>query len=440
MRASVIVLAGALTLAACGGSGGGSCSIEDQKAFVLDTARDWYLFPELLPETIDPSAFADAAALLDELTRVAREQGRDRFFSYVTTRAEDEANFSGELTRFGFQYRLREQRMFLEQVLQPGPAAQAGLRRGDEIVAVDQLDGRGYRSIAELLAEDPSLASAFGPNTGDVTRGLRVVQSGEPRELMLVKAQFTVDPVPDGEGVRILPLAGTAGVGYLNLLDFSSPAPRQLEAAFASFREAGITDFVIDLRYNTGGLLSVAYAFADLLGGGRSADEIFIESRYNPQRASANTVHRFVANEASVTPNRIAFITTASTASASETMISGMLPYAQVAIIGADTFGKPVGQAGFDMPGCGLRLRLETFRQVNALGQTDYFDGLATQVGNACAAADDLDHAQGDPAEASTAAALDWLATGRCEPIAADTRRKQASMALVHRDRHVNLR
>jgi carboxyl-terminal processing protease len=440
MRTLIAMLAGVGVLAGCGGgSGARQCSAEEEKAFVLQTTRDWYLFPETLPDAIDPDAFADAASLLNELTRTAREQGRDRFFSYVTTRADDEANFAGELTRFGFQYRLREQRLFLEQVLQPGPAAQAGLRRGDEIVAVDALDGRGYRSIAELLAEDPSLNAAFGPNTGDVTRSLRVVQNGDTRELTLVKATFTVDPVPDGEGVRILPLAGTAGVGYLNLLDFSSPAPDELRAAFASFRQAGVSDLIIDLRYNTGGLLSVAYDFADLLGAGLR-DELFIAMQFNPQRADNNTEHRFVPGDRSVMPARIAFITTGSTASASETMINGLLPYVQVAIIGTDTFGKPVGQAGFDQRGCDLRLRLETFRLVNADGQTDYFDGLAAQLDNACAADDDIDHAQGDPLEASTAAALDWLASGRCEPIVTEARSKlAASMGLID-GRHPQLR
>jgi hypothetical protein len=53
---------------------------------VLDVAREWYLFPELLPSAISIGDHATAADLLDKLTATARAQNRDRFFSHVTTR------------------------------------------------------------------------------------------------------------------------------------------------------------------------------------------------------------------------------------------------------------------------------------------------------------------------------------------------------------------
>ena len=58
-----------------GGSGAGStadCSESVRKQFVLERAREWYLFPELLPATVDLAAFADAESLLDHLTATAR--------------------------------------------------------------------------------------------------------------------------------------------------------------------------------------------------------------------------------------------------------------------------------------------------------------------------------------------------------------------------------
>jgi hypothetical protein len=91
-----------------------------------------------------------------------------------------------------------------------------------------------------------------------------------------------------------------------------------------------------------------------------------------------------------------------------------MKPWVEVAIVGADTFGKPVGQSAFDMSGCDLRLRLIAFKVTNANDEGDYFDGLASTLPFACAATDDYAMAPGDALEDSTAEALNWLGTGAC--------------------------
>ncbi len=78
------------------GTGGGSgapdaCTETARKQFTLDVARQWYLFPELLPTAVNLAEFEDAEQLLEHLTATAREQGKDRHFSYLTTRAEEQA-------------------------------------------------------------------------------------------------------------------------------------------------------------------------------------------------------------------------------------------------------------------------------------------------------------------------------------------------------------
>ncbi len=80
--ASAAAIACTLT-AACGGgggeggggmAGGSACSEARQRRFVLDTAREWYLFRELLPDGVDADQYATAADLLDALTANARAQ------------------------------------------------------------------------------------------------------------------------------------------------------------------------------------------------------------------------------------------------------------------------------------------------------------------------------------------------------------------------------
>jgi len=79
-----------------------------------------------------------------------------------------------------------------------------------------------------------------------------------------------------------------------------------------------------------------------------------------------------------------------------------------------------VGQLAFDLQNCEDRLRLVTFRSINALAQGDYYDGLASTLRYACAATDTLDRLPGDAAEGLTAAALEWLRTGTCPVVMVD--------------------
>jgi carboxyl-terminal processing protease len=87
--------------------------------------------------------------------------------------------------------------------------------------------------------------------------------------------------------------------------------------------------------------------------------------------------------------------------------------------VGTNTYGKPVGQIAVDRAACDDRLRVVAFKTENAARQGEYFDGLATKVEASCQAGDDLTRQFGDPQEASTRAALDFLAGRACTRIAA---------------------
>ena len=110
---------------------------------------------------------------------------------------------------------------------------------------------------------------------------------------------------------------------------------------------------------------------------------------------------------------------TPSSASASELVANSLIPYLgnNLALVGANSFGKPVGQFGFDLAACDLRVRAVAFRTVNANGGGDYYTGLASVMPNTCRAGDDILRPLGDPREASIAAALDFLGGRACTPI-----------------------
>jgi len=434
-RVSLAFLAAvAALLSACGGGGGSgggggggnggggistSCGESARKQWVLATAREWYLFPETLPANVNTGDYSTAEQLLDALTATARAQGKDRFFSYLTTKAAENSVLNeGQYNGFGFRTRTDPvNRPMLVDVYAPSPAADAGLQRGDEILAVDQ--GSGFVPVSQSLAGGGSINDLLGPADVGVKRGLRLRRNGTPDfDVTLTKRTVTIDPVPDGFGVQTLPLAGTTGVGYLNLRTYITTADPQLRSAFAQFRAAGIQYYIVDLRYNGGGLVSISRLVNDLLGGARSSTDVQYNLSYNANKASRNSSTLFQPGDQSVQPVRIAFLTTDGTASASEININTMKPYVfETAIVGDDTYGKPVGQEAFDLSStCPDRLRLITFRVTNSAGQGDYYSGLASSMNFACVATDTLDQPMGSPAEGMTAKALEFLRDGTCTP------------------------
>jgi carboxyl-terminal processing protease len=420
----VATAAGALCalIAACGGSGNGGgtspggCSDTREKRFVLDKAREWYLFDDLLPAGVGADDYATADELLGALTAEARAQGKDRFFSYLTSREADDAIFqAGQFIGFGFRTRIEGDRLWLTDVYEDSPAEDGGLARGVEITEIDS--GSGFVPVATVLAGDPELEEAFGPATEGVERGIRfLLPGGGQAEAVITKRIVEITPLAQGgASVLALPANPAVPVGYFNLRSFISTAEAPLRDAYAEFRAQGVEYFVVDLRYNGGGLVSVAELIGDLNGALRDDSDVYLEMRFNDRKSRGNDVVRhFQPRAESVGPVRIAFITTGLTASASEIVINSLAPWAEVAIVGADTLGKPVGQAAFDLSGCDLRLRLIAFQFNNADGQGEYYDGLAATLPFACRADDDLASAPGDPVEASTAEALNWLGSGAC--------------------------
>jgi C-terminal processing protease CtpA/Prc len=446
-EAWLAALCAAVTLAAgCGGGGGGSkgggsvvapCSETARKDFVYGVTQDWYLFPELLPASVNLAEFATAEELLDHLTAAAREQGKDRHFSFLTTRqADNSALGEGQFNGFGFRMRNEPgDRPFILDVYESSPASDGGLQRGDEITAIDS--GSGFVPVSEIVAGGGTVSDALGPPEVGVQRGLRLLRDGLTREVSLTKRTTTIDPVSNAFGVRVLPLAGTTGVGYVNLRAYISTADVQLRDAFAQLGVRNLDYFIVDLRYNGGGLVSIAELLNDLLGGARRTSDVQLRMVHSEPRSAENRTTFFQPGVQSVRPVRIAFLTTDATASASEINVNSMKPWVETAIVGTDTYGKPVGQYAFDLQGCDDRLRLVSFKTVNAADEGDYYDGLAATLPFACAAEDTLDRPLGDASEGMIAAGLEWLQTGACGAVIAPTAAARAMGATVEpKDRY----
>lgn len=434
------LLALAATLASCGGGGGSAngpiasnnptpsptgsatCSLAARQNWAFGVLQEWYLFPETLPAALDPAPYATVSAYIDALTATARSQRRDRFFTYLTSIQEEDAYYkSGATAGFGFRLSTdaTQKRAFVMESFEGAPAGNAGMDRGDEIIAIGETPA-ALRTVADIIAANGTggVTDALGPATAGVTRTLRLSGPAGTRDITITKADYSLQPVSSRYGARVIDDGGRK-VGYLNLRTFISTADAQMKAAFQMFRDASVTDLIVDLRYNGGGLVDSAQLLGDLMGRARFTSDVQNRVIYRPEKSSNNETRLFKPQAQSVAPMRIAFIATGATASASELVINSQIPYLaqNMALIGANTYGKPVGQIAIDRTACDDRLRVIAFSTKNAANSDAYFDGLAATVPNSCQAGDDFSRPLGDPQEASTRQALDFIAGRSCTAI-----------------------
>ncbi len=405
MRKLLLLLIAAAASACSSDSGSSvpldSCSVDGQKQFVVDAMREWYFWNNLLPASVDISQFATPDDVLDFLTTFSPDDGTgqpiDRF-SFINSAQADQAFFGeGRFEGFGFSSRfvaaddLRLTRVFLDS-----PAFRAGLRRGQRIL---ELNGR---TIAEIQAAEGISAVLAMPTLDFMMRE----PDNNEFSVFLAKEIVTIDPVPQ---YRVIDAGGGRNVGYIELASFISTANAQMDSVFAQFNAAGVNEVIIDLRYNGGGLVSTANLLGDFFGGDVAENLVFSRTVFNELRAPTNNTTTFFDRLGnSVSLSRLVVIATGSTASASELVINGMGPHVEVTIVGANTFGKPVGQVGLEF--CEQILRPTAFQTMNANDFGDYFDGLPVD----CAAADDLNVTVGADTDPNMVAALGFLATGAC--------------------------
>lgn len=229
----------------------------------------------------------------------------------------------------------------------PGSAAaDGGLKRGDIILSIDntQMDKSNYY---DLYSGD-SYTVQLGRLEGN-----SLVPTGESKSL---RARVTTtDPlihhsVIDVDGHKIAYMVYVefiAGEGSKFLLE--------MDNILNSFKAEGVTDLVVDLRYNPGGEISAAVHLAseiapwEVISGGSTLitlkynKELEAFLRGDMQKYGSYLAHKFKTTSANLDLDRVFFLTTSGTASASELVITGLDPYMDVVKIGEATYGKYAG-------------------------------------------------------------------------------------------------
>lgn len=410
-------------------------SIDDEKKWLRAFMGDIYLWYREIPSVnaapYTVSSYGSVPAALDAYFQqlktpqiTASGKLKDEFSFTYSTALFNAQSRSGIEVGYGMQVALlatTPPREALIAYTDPNtPAASQHIDRGAEILAIDGVDLVNDNSRSGVDTLNAGLSPDVQGESHQFT--IRDYGSGASRTVTLTAVAAESMPVQHVQTHKV----GDAQVGYLLFTQHFATAEGELINAIAQLRDAGISDLVLDMRYNGGGYLDIASELGYMIAGtsrtaGRTFERLSFNDK-NPLATQTDTVTPFHATAQGFDPSvisgsslptlnlpRLFVLTGAGTCSASEAVINGLRGVGvDVVLVGDTTCGKPYGFYPTD--NCGLSYFAIEFAGVNALGFGDYADGFAPT----CAVDDDFGHALGDPGEALLSTALSYVGSGSC--------------------------
>lgn len=355
------------------------------------------------------------------------------YYSFIESEAPTSRTAGEEETGSGIMFidagRINENTIaLLPAMVAPGtPAAEAGVRRGDIITKIDG------KAITE--ANLNTMANRLYAGNVDVTTYDYDTQT-ENTAVHIGQATFT-DPAVYHSSV--LTVSGGKKVGYIAYMGFDMQFDSQLIDIFNQFRNEGVTDLILDLRYNGGGHVLSSVLLGTLIAGKDKKDQIYSRTTYNATRNAKGETGEYKIGDPQ-TPERtyskitdalnaslglktIYVIGSENTASASELIINGLRGLdLTVNLVGTTTNGKNVGMESVtkQFGSYSFRFAPITFYCENAKGFKDYSDGFTPDL-----EFDDSQYLFGDfgtTQDILTRLTLQWINNGTKPDVGASSR------------------
>ncbi|UKJ08141.1 S41 family peptidase [Solitalea lacus] len=385
----------------------------DVRDSVYMVAETFYLWVDNLPnaESFKPTSYPGPDEVIEKIktySPLLNGKNIDRYsFGLPEAEYENLANANESDYGCGFKFVRPSANDYSDDlrityVYKNSPAGSQGVQRSWRVLSIN--------GIAANTNNISALNNALN-STGSVSFQMRT-PANETKNLNLMAATYTANTVIKSSVIDL----GTKKVGYIMFNTFFGTAIQEIEAAFNDFVAKGVTDVVVDLRYNGGGRVDIAQHFANLLAPESAKGKVMYTEQHNALLTTEGwneTIN--YDNSARKLPllQKVAFIGTSGTASASELMINVLKPYLGESqkLFGSTTYGKPVGfypiTINRKLPDAYTTL-IVAVKSINSQGGSDYYQGFAPDA----LAVDDVTRDFGDPEEASLKAALNWIQTG----------------------------
>ncbi|WP_418262820.1 S41 family peptidase [Flavobacterium faecale] len=316
--------------------------------FIWKGLNIYYLWQSDVPDLAD-NRFANHTQYQDFISGYTPESlfealkldnSIDRFSWIVNDYTVLEQSFQGTTKNNGIEFKLSLDPKnssnvvgIINYIIPNSDAASKNVKRGEIFYGVNgiTLTLSNYRTLLFSAAENYILNFAdFTANT--------IVPNGKSIEF--TKTVLNENPILIN---KVIPSGGHK-IGYLMYNGFYSSYDTILNDAFGVLKTEGVTDLVLDLRYNPGGSVQSATRLASMITG-QFAGQVFSKLTYNAKKSRNNISYLFPEKIGSTPINslnltKVYILTTNSTASASELIINGLSPYINVVQIGDVTVGK----------------------------------------------------------------------------------------------------
>lgn len=310
---------------------------------------------------------------------------KDKWSWITDDYASLEASYDGEPVEMGYSpsfYLMSDNEsvyIVVDYVYEGSPADEAGIERGDIILSIDNTE-LNTSNYYDLYSQD-----AYSVQLAEINNNI-ISYTGE--SINLVARVVETNPVLYHD---VIDLEGHK-VGYLVYAEFITGKDDKflttLDEVFSEFQTEGISDLVVDLRYNPGGDIDAAVYLASAIAPTETAsgEDVLISLQYNDNLQSYfeynlneyedNLYYYFRSDVVNINMKRVYFLTSSGTASSSELVMSGLMPYMDVTLIGEDTYGKCYG--AWVMPDDNEEWAIIpiVMKYANADGYTDFITGI----------------------------------------------------------------
>ncbi|MGY0392741.1 S41 family peptidase [Bizionia sp. KMM 8389] len=383
-------------------------STRDLNDFVWRGLNSYYLYKDFVPDLANNhfdsnnyenflNGFSSPEALFNYL--IYQPETVDRFSWITSNYIELEQQLSGTTESNGMDFGLMQYPNgsnnvfgYVGYVLPNSSASNQGVTRGTIFNAINgtPLTITNYQSLLSASNYTINLATYNDNNTID-TADDSITSTGE--QISLGKSTLTENPIFTTATFEV---AGQQ-VGYLMYNGFTADYNLQLNSVFGEFLANNVQNLVLDLRYNSGGSVNTAILLSSMIAN-RSGNVFSTEvwnSDIQAQLSMEETTNYFT-NTINGTPlntlnlNKVYILTSKRSASASELVINCLDPYIEVIQIGTETAGKfqasvtlydaPDFRRANANPSHLYAMQPLVLKSLNAVGYTDYSDGLFPSV------------------------------------------------------------
>lgn len=382
------------------------------KDSALIDARDFYLWYKLIPSNFDAQSYNDPNDIMVAIRAYSNEpgfgSGVDKWSFGVLKKDWNQLSGGiGNLNNissngdFGMSVFFRASNdLRVKLVERLSPAGLQGIQRGWRITKINgnaNINTNNQDFIVNAVFYSATSTFTFIKPDGtsvDITLNATTY----PQQTVYLDSVYTIN---------------SKKIGYMVMNSFlgdTATIDNDLKNVMDNFATKNVTDIIIDLRYNSGGYVSLQQRLADYLAPNSTNGALMMKETFNDKHQDYNTTLHFT-KAGLLNPNHVFFIVSQSTASASELLINNLKPYMTVKLIGPEnTDGKPVGF--FPLSAGDWYVFPVSFRSTNSANAGSYFNGFTPDA----IVPDGLDKNWGDTSESCLAETIKYITTGTFTP------------------------